>query len=139
MAGAPANSLKWLLFLILGAPVLAIGLVLSAAAEAKGTGYVFVSHEKTNNIAVIDPKHDYKIIKWIQTSRRSRDMKFRDSRRLLYVACGDDVPPLSRSAERTTSRSSILSRRRLKATCWLAAVLGGVALSPDEVATCCGA
>jgi PQQ-dependent catabolism-associated beta-propeller protein len=55
-----------------------------------GTGYVFVSHEKTNNIAVIDPKQDYKIIKWISTSRRPRDMKFRDGRKLLYVACGDD-------------------------------------------------
>jgi PQQ-dependent catabolism-associated beta-propeller protein len=90
MAHAPGKSLKWLFFPIFGALVLAIGLVFSAAAEAKGTGYVFVSHEKTNNIAVIDPKQDYKIIKWIQTSRRPRDMKFRDSRRLLYVACGDD-------------------------------------------------
>jgi PQQ-dependent catabolism-associated beta-propeller protein len=86
MLGAPA----WRLFLMFGASVLSIGLVLSAGAEAKGTGYVFVSHEKTNNVAVIDPKQDYKIIKWIQTSRRPRDMKFRDSRRLLYVACGDD-------------------------------------------------
>lgn len=87
---ARAKRPKWLLFLMFGTPVLTIGLVLSAGAEAKGTGYVFVSHEKTNNVAVIDPKQDYKIIKWIQTSRRPRDMKFRDSRRLLYVACGDD-------------------------------------------------
>ncbi len=36
--------------------------------DAKGTGYVFVSHEKTNNIAVIDPKQDYRIIKWIDVS-----------------------------------------------------------------------
>ena len=81
---------KWLLFPVFGVPVLFFGLILSAGAEAKGTGYVFVSHEKTNNVAVIDPKQDYKIIKWIQTSRRPRDMKFRDSRRQLYVACGDD-------------------------------------------------
>jgi PQQ-dependent catabolism-associated beta-propeller protein len=65
-------------------------LVLSAGASAKGTGYVFVSNEKTNNIAVLDPKQDYKILKWIATSQRPRDMKFADNRRLLYVACGDD-------------------------------------------------
>lgn len=59
-------------------------------ADAKGSGYVFVSHEKTNNVAVIDPKQDYKIIKWIATSRRPRDMKFRADRKQLYVACGDD-------------------------------------------------
>ena len=82
--------LKWLRFLMPGLPFLLLSLVLSTGAGAKGTGYVFVSHEKTNNIAVIDPKQDDKIIKWITTSRRPRDMKFRDGRRLLYVACGDD-------------------------------------------------
>jgi PQQ-dependent catabolism-associated beta-propeller protein len=71
-------------------PVLALGLVLSAEAMAKDTGYVFVSNEKTNNIAVIDPKQDYKITHWIPTSNRPRDMKFGDDHRLLYVACGDD-------------------------------------------------
>jgi PQQ-dependent catabolism-associated beta-propeller protein len=39
---------------------------------------------------VIDPKQDYKIIRWIPTSQRPRDMKFGHNRRLLYVACGDD-------------------------------------------------
>jgi PQQ-dependent catabolism-associated beta-propeller protein len=77
-------------FLSRGLPALFLWLALSAGASAKDTGYVFVSHEKTNNIAVIDPKQDYKIIKWISTSHRPRDMKFRDNRRLLYVACGDD-------------------------------------------------
>ena len=90
MVRAQVKGLKCLPFLMFGIPVLSVALVLSAGAEAKGTGYVFVSHEKTNNVAVIDPKQDYKIIKWIQTSRRPRDMKFRDSRRLIYVACGDD-------------------------------------------------
>jgi PQQ-dependent catabolism-associated beta-propeller protein len=72
---------------------LAAGLVwlgLATGAGAKGTGYVFVSHEKTNNIAVIDPKQDFRIIKWIPTSRRPRDMKFRDDHTQLLVACGDD-------------------------------------------------
>ena len=77
-------------FMTLFLPALVLGLVLSADAKAKNTGYVFVSNEKTSNIAVIDPKQDYKIIKWIPTSRRPRDMKFRDNHRLLYVACGDD-------------------------------------------------
>jgi PQQ-dependent catabolism-associated beta-propeller protein len=88
MACSRVRWLKWLFFLTFCVFAILFGQVLSA--EAKGTGYVFVSHEKTNNIAVIDPKQDYKIIKWIQTSRRPRDMKFRDRRRLLYVACGDD-------------------------------------------------
>ena len=72
---------------------LAAGLVwlgLATGAGAKGTGYVFVSHEKTNNIAVIDPKQDFRIIKWIPTSHRPRDMKFRDDHAQLLVACGDD-------------------------------------------------
>ena len=72
------------------ASALVLTLVVAASARAKDTGYVFVSHEKTNNIAVIDPKQDYKIIQWIPTSHRPRDMKFGDNRRLLYVACGDD-------------------------------------------------
>lgn len=77
-------------FLTRSLPALVLGLALSAGARAKDTGYVFVSHEKTNNIAVINPKEDYKIIQWIPTSHRPRDMKFGDNHRLLYVACGDD-------------------------------------------------
>jgi PQQ-dependent catabolism-associated beta-propeller protein len=77
-------------FWIRSLPTFVLTLALSAGARAKDTGYVFVSHEKTNNIAVIDPKQDYKIIHWIPTSHRPRDMKFGDDRRLLYVACGDD-------------------------------------------------
>jgi len=82
--------LGWPRFLIQGLLILVLSFVLGTGASAMGTGYVFVSPEKTNNIAVIDPKQDYKIIKWISTSRRPRDMKFRDGRKLLYVACGDD-------------------------------------------------
>jgi PQQ-dependent catabolism-associated beta-propeller protein len=81
---------RWPRCLNPGFPIFLLCLALSGGASANGTGYVFVSHEKTNNIAVIDPKQDYKLIKWIPTSRRPRDMKFRDSRKLLYVACGDD-------------------------------------------------
>src|SRR5260370_33099171 len=70
--------------------VLLLWLVLSVGASAKDTGYVFVSHERTNNIAVIDPKQDYRTIKWISTSRRPRGMQFRDDHKQLLVACGDD-------------------------------------------------
>lgn len=80
------NACVWTVSL--SVPLLVLAPV--TAAGAKDTGYVFVSHEKTNNIAVIDPKQDYKIIKWIPTSHRPRDMKFRADRRQLYVACGDD-------------------------------------------------
>ena len=73
---------------LLGALLLLVAL--STTASAKGTGYVFVSHEKTNNIAVIDPKQGYRIIKWIDTSHRPRDMNFRNDRSQLLVACGDD-------------------------------------------------
>jgi DNA-binding beta-propeller fold protein YncE len=69
---------------------LVVGLTLSAGARAKDTGYVFVSNEKTSNIAVIDPEQNYKIIQWIPTSRRPQAMKFVDDHRLLYVAFGDD-------------------------------------------------
>src|SRR5260370_30564508 len=70
--------------------VLLLWLVLSVGASAKDTGYVFVSHERTNNIAVIDPKQDYRIIKWIATSRRPRGMKFRYHGKQLLVSCGGD-------------------------------------------------
>jgi PQQ-dependent catabolism-associated beta-propeller protein len=65
-------------------------LSLSTQASAKGTGYVFVTNVGTNNIAVIDPKQDYRVIRWIGTSRGPRDMKFRDDRKQLLVACGED-------------------------------------------------
>jgi PQQ-dependent catabolism-associated beta-propeller protein len=62
----------------------------SPQASAKGTGYLFVSNEKTNNIVVIDPKQDYRVVKWIETSHRPRAMAFRDDREQVLVACGDD-------------------------------------------------
>ena len=80
----------WQHWRVLAAFVLLICTLLPGQALARGTGYVFVSHEKANNVAVVDPKQDYKIIKWIQTSRRPRDMKFHDNHKQLFVACGDD-------------------------------------------------
>ena len=67
---------------------LALGGVLPA--EAVDTGLVFVSNERSNNIAVIDPAKDNTIIKLIATAGRPRDMSFNQEHTLLYVACGDD-------------------------------------------------
>src|SRR5260370_7424724 len=66
--------------------VLLLWLVLAVGASAKDTGYVFVSHERTNNIAVIDPKQDYRTINWISTSRRPRGIQFRHHHKHLLVA-----------------------------------------------------
>ena len=60
-----------------------------APAQAKDTGLIFVSNEKTNNIIVIDPK-TYKVVKDIKVARRPRDMHFSADHSMLYVACGDD-------------------------------------------------
>jgi YVTN family beta-propeller protein len=62
---------------------------LADGAAAKGTGLVFVSSEKSNAVAVLDPK-THKQIASIKTSRRPREMHFNPDRTLLYVACGDD-------------------------------------------------
>src|SRR3981189_2696744 len=64
-----------------------LGLIVSALApapsQAKDTGLIFVSNEKTNNLIVLDPK-TYQIVKDIKASRRPGDP------RKPYVACGDD-------------------------------------------------
>src|SRR5690606_8606526 len=67
---------------------LALGSALPAAAA--DTGLVFVSNERSNNIAVIDPTQDNTIVKLIATAGRPRDMSFNQDHTLLYVACGDD-------------------------------------------------
>jgi PQQ-dependent catabolism-associated beta-propeller protein len=90
LARVPQSQARIARSLMSNVAALLVWLVLSAGASAKDTGYVFVSHERTNNIAVIDPKQDYQIIKWISTSHRPRDMKFRDDHKQLLVVCGDD-------------------------------------------------
>ncbi len=74
------------------ASIMALALVLVAGgpARAAGTGYVFVTNERTNNVLVFDPAKDYAQVKDIKTSRRPRDMHFNHDHTLLYVACGDD-------------------------------------------------
>src|SRR4029079_2273762 len=73
--------------------VLAGGAALLAAsairpAFAAGTGNIFVSTEKGNEVVVLDPT--YKIIKRIATARRPRHMQFSKAHYRLYVAWGDD-------------------------------------------------
>ena len=57
--------------------------------HAKGTGLIFVSNERSNNIIVLDPR-TLKLVKDLQTAGRPRDMHFNADHTLLYVACGDD-------------------------------------------------
>jgi len=59
-------------------------------AQAAGTGYVFVSNERTHNVLVYDPADDFRIVADIRTSRRPRDLQFSPDKTRLYVACGDD-------------------------------------------------
>ena len=58
-------------------------------AQAKDTGLIYVSNEKSNNIIVLDPK-TYKIVNDIKVSRRPRDMHFNADHTKLYIACGDE-------------------------------------------------
>ena len=73
--------------------VLAGGAAMAALAFtrpsfAAGTGNIFVSTEKGNEVVVLDKA--YNIIKRIATSKRPRDMQMTKAHDLLYVACGDD-------------------------------------------------
>ena len=73
--------------------VLAGGAALAALSVirpsfAAGTGNIFVSTEKGNEVVVLDKA--YNIIKRIATSKRPRDMQLTKAHDLLYVACGDD-------------------------------------------------
>lgn len=57
-------------------------------AVAAGTGLIFVSNEKSDEVIVFDST--FSQVKSIPTSRRPRDMHFNRDHTLLYVACGDD-------------------------------------------------
>ena len=65
-----------------------LGLCLAWPAFAKGTGLIFVSLERGNEVVVLNP--DLSVKARIETSRRPRDMRFNEARTLLFVACGDD-------------------------------------------------
>jgi PQQ-dependent catabolism-associated beta-propeller protein len=61
----------------------------TAPALAAGTGYVFVSHERSNNVVVLDPR-SFEVVATIATAGQPRDMAFSPNHTLLYVACGED-------------------------------------------------
>lgn len=71
---------------ILMAAIFALGL--AGSALAKGTGLIFVSLERGNQVVVLNP--DLTVKTRIDTSRRPRDLHFNKDHSLLYVACGDD-------------------------------------------------
>ena len=70
------------------AALAALAVVRPSSSYAAGTGNIFVSTEKGNEVVVLDPT--YKIIKRIATSKRPRDMQINKAHDTLYVACGDD-------------------------------------------------
>ena len=72
------------------AAAFSIAVLSSTPSSAAGTGYIFVSNERTHNVLVFDPANDYALVADIPTSRRPRDMRFNADHTLLYVACGDD-------------------------------------------------
>jgi PQQ-dependent catabolism-associated beta-propeller protein len=68
---------------------LLLGASSAAPALAAGTGYIFVSHERSNNVVVLDPR-SFEVVATIATAGQPRDMAFSPNHTLLYVACGED-------------------------------------------------
>ncbi|MFO1148363.1 MAG: PQQ-dependent catabolism-associated beta-propeller protein [Alsobacter sp.] len=68
----------------------AVGLaaVFSQAVQAAGTGLVFVSHERTDNIVILDKADN--VVGEIKTCSRPRGMKFTPDKTAIIVACGND-------------------------------------------------
>ena len=65
-----------------------VAALIALPALAKGTGLIFISLERGNEVVVLNP--DLTELKRIETSRRPRDMQFNAAQDKLYVACGDD-------------------------------------------------
>jgi YVTN family beta-propeller protein len=61
----------------------------SSGGLARNTGLLFVSSEPTDSVIIVDPKTN-RIVKYLKTSRRPRDMHFSTDHTYLYVACADD-------------------------------------------------
>lgn len=68
---------------------LGFGLSMPRRARAVGTGYVYVSNEKSHDLYVLHPE-TFDVVTTIRTSRRPRDMHFNNAHTQLLVACGDD-------------------------------------------------
>ena len=63
-------------------------LAATPAAQAAGTGYLFVSSEKDHAITVLDGK-TYEVVKQIRTAARPRHLAFNPDHTRLYAACGE--------------------------------------------------
>jgi YVTN family beta-propeller protein len=61
----------------------------SSGGLARNTGLLFASSERTDSVVIVDPETN-RIIKYLKTSRRPRDMHFNTDHTYLYVACADD-------------------------------------------------
>lgn len=70
------------------AALAALAVARPGSSYAAGTGNIFVSTEKGNEVVVLDKT--FNIIKRIATSKRPRDMQMTKAKDRLYVACGDD-------------------------------------------------
>ena len=73
-------------------PQLFVALVLLAGtagpAEAKGTGLIFISNEKSSTITVLDGTDT--VIRTFETCARPRGMHFNQDRSRFFVGCADD-------------------------------------------------
>ena len=67
---------------------LPIALMVATNSYAKDTGYIFISSEKDNSVAVLDGK-TYKQIKKIETSDRPRHLAFNADKTQILAACGE--------------------------------------------------
>ena len=73
----------------LGALALALGLVTAqGAAQARNTGLIFVSNEKSSTITVLDQNDQ--VIESFETCARPRGMHFNHDRTQFFVGCADD-------------------------------------------------
>ncbi len=67
---------------------LPMALLAPTFSYAKDTGYIFISSEKDNSVAVLDGK-TYKEVKKIETSDRPRHLAFNTDKSKILAACGD--------------------------------------------------
>src|SRR5499427_7718149 len=82
------DSMHMLRLLTLGLTV-AFLTALSSGGLATNAGLLFVSSERTDSVVIVDVE-DKRIVKYLKTSRRPRDMHFNADHTYLYVACADD-------------------------------------------------
>jgi YVTN family beta-propeller protein len=69
--------------------IIAFLTALTSGGLARNTGLLFVSSERTDSVVIVDPETN-RILKYLKTSRRPRDMHFNTAHTYLYIACADD-------------------------------------------------